>query len=96
MQDNRKLKVWQRAHKLALNTFGTSAYFKAPEAWSLRDQTLRAAISIPSNIAEGCGRGSDPTFGDSSGIRWDLVMNLSMIFNSRGRSDFCLPIGTTD
>jgi four helix bundle protein len=33
-----------------------------PEAWPLRDQILRAVISISSNIAEGAGRGSDPDF----------------------------------
>ena len=36
--------------------------YKAPEAWPLRDQTLRAAISIPANMAEGSGRGTDPDF----------------------------------
>ena len=62
MQDYRKLKVWEKSHQLALGTFAIAAYFKAPEAWPLRDQILRAAISIPSNIAEGSGRGSDPDF----------------------------------
>lgn len=33
-----------------------------PEGWTLRDQVLDAAISIPSNIAEGAGRGSDADF----------------------------------
>jgi four helix bundle protein len=62
MQDYRKLKVWEKSHQLALGTFAITAYFKAPEAWPLRDQILRAAISIPSNIAEESGRGSDPDF----------------------------------
>ena len=60
MQDYRKLKVWEKSHKLALGTFAVTSYFKAPEAWPLREQILKAAISIPSNIAEGAGRGSDP------------------------------------
>jgi four helix bundle protein len=62
MQDYKQPKVWQKAHALALDTFALSPYFEAPEAWALRDQMLRAAISIPSNIAEGRGRGSDPDF----------------------------------
>ena len=33
-----------------------------PKGWALRDQILKAVISIPSNIAEGAGRGSDPDF----------------------------------
>ena len=62
MQDYRKLRVWQRAHKLAVDAYALPAYLKAPEGWVLRDQILKAAISIPSNIAEGAGRGSDPDF----------------------------------
>ena len=62
MQDYRKLNVWQKAHRLAIDTYAVSAHFKAPEAWPLRDQILRATISIPSNIAEGSGRGSNPDF----------------------------------
>jgi four helix bundle protein len=62
VQDYRKLVVWQKAHKLALATYELSAYYRAPDAWALRDQTLRAALSIPSNIAEGAGRGTTPDF----------------------------------
>ena len=56
MQDYRKLDVWHKSHKLTLETYAVSPYFKAPEAWPVRDQMLRAAISIPSNIAEGQAR----------------------------------------
>jgi four helix bundle protein len=62
MQNFRNLQVWQKSHRLALKTYEVPAYLLKPEAWPLRDQILRAAISIPSNIAEGAGRGSDPDF----------------------------------
>jgi four helix bundle protein len=62
MQDYRKLQVWQKSHQLALTTYELPAYLTKPEAWPLRDQILRAGISIPSNIAEGAGRGSNPDF----------------------------------
>jgi four helix bundle protein len=62
MQDYRKLRVWQKSHQLALKTYELPAYLLKPEAWPLRDQILRAVISIASNIAEGAGRGSDPDF----------------------------------
>ena len=62
MQDYRKLRVWQKAHALTVRTYELSAAFKRPEAWILRDQMTRAAISIPSNIAEGAGRGTDRDF----------------------------------
>jgi four helix bundle protein len=62
MQDYRKLRVWQKAHALTVRTYVVSATFRCPEAWSLRDQITRAAISVSSNIAEGAGRGTDPDF----------------------------------
>jgi four helix bundle protein len=62
MQDYRELLVWQKGHQLAIDTYALPRYFLKPEAWPLRDQIFRAAISIPSNVAEGAGRGSDPDF----------------------------------
>lgn len=62
MQDYRKLLVWQKAHKLAVSTYALSEYFRRPEAWKLRDQIFDAVISIPANIAEGRGRGSEADF----------------------------------
>ena len=62
MQDYRKILVWQKSHQLAINAYSLPAYLLKPEAWPLRDQILRSAISIPSNIAEGAGRGSNPDF----------------------------------
>lgn len=62
MQDYRKLRVWHSAHRLAIDVHGLPTYLLKPECWALRDQVLRAAVSIPSNIAEGAGRGSNPDF----------------------------------
>lgn len=62
MQDYRNLRVWQKAHELAVNAYALPAYLAEPKGWALRDQILKAVISIPSNIAEGAGRGSDPDF----------------------------------
>ena len=62
MQDYRKLHMWQKAHKLAVDTYSLSEYFRQPEAWKLRDQILDAVVSIPANIAEGSGRGSRSDF----------------------------------
>ncbi len=62
MQDYRKLHVWQRAHQMAVDAYTLPKYLQKPEAWPLRDQILRAAISIQSNVAEGAGRGSNPDF----------------------------------
>ena len=59
MQDFRKLRVWQKAHRLTLETYAVSATIKHPQHFSLKDQLTRAAISVPANLAEGCGRTGD-------------------------------------
>ena len=62
MQNFRKLQVWKKSHQLALDIYALAPRLQGREAWPLRDQMFRAAISISSNIAEGTGRGSDPDF----------------------------------
>lgn len=90
MQDYRNLRVWQKAHRLALETYALSASLQKPEAWSLRDQILRAATSIPSNIAEGAGRGTEPDFrrflwhalGSCNELEYDLLLARDLRFIS--------------
>lgn len=62
MQDFRNLKVWQRAHGLTLDVYRATRDFPCEERFGLLSQTRRAAASVPTNIAEGCGRGSDADF----------------------------------
>ncbi len=50
------LLVWQKAHTAALEVYRTTKTFPADERFRLTDQLCRAAISIPTNIAEGKGR----------------------------------------
>jgi four helix bundle protein len=59
MQDFRNLKVWQKAHNLALAIYRTTGAFPAQERFSITDQIRRAATSIPTNIVEGTARGTD-------------------------------------
>ena len=62
MQDFRNLDVWQRAYALALDVYRASRQFPREEIYSLTSQVRRCSISIPSNIAEGCGRQTDADF----------------------------------
>ena len=62
MQDFRNLLVWQKAHKVVLRTYAACAQLQRPGTYSLHNQVLRAAISVPANIAEGCGRAGDRDF----------------------------------
>jgi len=59
MKDFRQLKVWEKAHLLALAVYPITARFPREETYGLTAQIRRAACSIPSNIAEGCGRDGD-------------------------------------
>lgn len=63
MQDFRKLQVWEKAHLLVLAVYPATARFPASERFGLQNQLRRAAVSIPSNLAEGCGRDGDRDFG---------------------------------
>jgi four helix bundle protein len=62
MQDFRNLKVWQVAHQLVIKIYVSTKKFPKEEQFGLTSQIRRSSISIPSNIAEGCGRGSDSDF----------------------------------
>lgn len=59
MKDFRSLKVWEKAHALTLATYKATEGFPKQELYSLTNQIQRAAVSIPANIAEGCGKDSD-------------------------------------
>jgi four helix bundle protein len=56
MRSYRDLKVWQDAMDLAVRIYGVTDVFPAQERYGLVQQMRKAAVSVPSNIAEGYGR----------------------------------------
>ena len=62
MQDYRKIKVWQRSYYLVLKVYKLTETFPKHELYALTSQIRRAAVSIPSNIAEGSAKDSDADF----------------------------------
>lgn len=62
MRDFRKLIIWQRSHQLTLAVYRISKSFPKEEIFGLTSQMRRAVSSIPTNIAEGCGRASNKDF----------------------------------
>jgi len=62
LQSYHDLVAWQKAMDLAQRTYEVSAVYPKHELYGLASQTRAAAVSIPSNIAEGQGRRSTREF----------------------------------
>jgi four helix bundle protein len=58
----RNLRVWQEAMALTAQVYRTTAEFPKTETYGLAQQMRRAAVSVPSNIAEGKGHRSNKEF----------------------------------
>ena len=58
----KELKVWQKSYQLCLDLYEITKNFPSEEKYGLSSQIRRAAISIPSNIAEGYGRKTIPDY----------------------------------
>jgi four helix bundle protein len=56
MQDYKKLEVWLKGHNLAKNIYKATRTFPSEELYGITSQIRRASVSVPANIAEGCGR----------------------------------------
>ena len=88
MQDFRELKVWQKAHELTLSVYKTTRSFPRDELYGLTSQLRRATVSIPANIAEGCGRSGgkelrrflDIAMGSASEVQYHLLLARDLEF----------------
>ena len=68
MRDFHNLQIWKRSHELTKEIYSTTRLFPKEEMFGLTSQIRRCAVSIPSNIAEGCGRNTDKDFNNFLGI----------------------------
>ena len=90
MQNTENLLVAERAVTLAAEVYRLTTSFPAAERFGLTSQMRRAAVSIGSNIAEGCGRGTDKGFvaflhiamGSASELRFQLRVAETLGFSS--------------
>jgi four helix bundle protein len=62
MNSFRDLKVWNKSMAMLVDVYKHLKKFPDAEKFNLVSQIQRSAVSVPSNIAEGCGRHSSPAF----------------------------------
>jgi four helix bundle protein len=83
MRDFKQLAFWKRSHLLTLKIYQlTKSSFPKEEMFGLTSQIKRSSSSIPTNIAEGCGRKTNPDFrrflviatGSSSEVEYQLIL----------------------
>jgi four helix bundle protein len=82
MKDFRHLEVWTKGRQTVSEVYKMTCSFPKEEMFGLTSQIRRAAVSIPSNIAEGCGRGSDAelarflqiAMGSSSELEYQILL----------------------
>ena len=88
MQDFKELRVWQKSHRLVLTAYHITKNFPKDELHGLTSQIRRTAASIPANIAEGCGKDTNPDFirflqtaiGSASELEYHLLLAYDLKF----------------
>ena len=81
-RDFRKIMAWQRAHAMTLRIYRATSEFPGDERFGLVSQIRRACASIPTNLAEGCGRSTnkelarfiDIATGSASEVEYQLLL----------------------
>ncbi len=85
MHNFKELIIWQKSMDLVTDVYKASFGIPKSQRYSLTDQIQRSAVSIPSNIAEGSGRGTDNEFvrflNISNGSCCELETQLSIAEN---------------
>lgn len=82
-RDYRKIQAWEKAHGVVLDVYRVTGQFPREELFGLTSQIRRCAVSVPSNIAEGCGRGTEPelarfmTYSQGSNMELDYQLLLA-------------------
>lgn len=71
-----ELRVWQEAMDLVTEIYRLSKSFPSEEKFGLASQMQRAAVSVPSNIAEGHGRKSTSAYTNHLSIAFGSLMEL--------------------
>lgn len=94
MHNFKELKVWQESMELSKIIHTVTRNFPTEERFNLTSQIARCSISIPSNIAEGCGRATDKDFirflaiSRASTFELETQLILAYTFNYLSTNDY--------
>lgn len=88
VQSFRDLKVWQRAMDLAQSIYALVADFPKQEEYRLTSQIIRAAVSVPANIAEGQRRGTRKDYAHFLNIARGSVAEVETLLLVAERANF--------
>ena len=88
MRDYKKYLVWEKSHQLTLDVYRNTTSFPKEELFGLISQIKRSSSSIPTNIAEGCGRNSDKdfcrflyiAFGSANELEYQIILSIDLDF----------------
>lgn len=83
----KELIVWQKAHELAKAVYFATKSFPKEEVYGITSQLRRAALSVPTNLVEGMGRGS------TGELRQFTNIALGSLAETEYLLDFCFEIG---
>lgn len=93
MENHKELVVWQKSITLVKLVYQQTGSFPSDERFGLTNQMRRCSVSIPSNIAEGFGRGSDKeltqflriSLGSSSELDTQLILSKELHYMDEKR-----------
>ena len=99
MRDHTKLRAFELADEVAILVYRVTAGFPKEELFGLTSQLRRAAVSVPSNIVEGCARDSEAdylrflniAFGSLRELHYQLNLSKRLSFLPHGDSSLLEP-----
>lgn len=96
MRDFRTYHFWEQSHQLVLHIYKLTHSFPNDEKFGITTQIRRAAISIPNNFAEGCGKNTykklarflSIAYGSISELDYLILLSLDLSYIDRAHYDY--------